>query len=369
MEFGKKIKGIFGSSKEQPMTVPEEKKQAASIRQETEKVKNALLALRLVDTTGTIPQEYLEEYKKIIRGLTARLDNAQVSLQDTKRIDRTLLFFVQKLDTAVKNGCRDTAERIKNGLLYGIGKAHETIQECDYDKADAIMEEREKRLDQYRTIVEYSIKVDEREQTIALQSKKYEEMKEKFQKAREAVLLESKQNPHLVKLIDEYGEGVRTVDPDAYSLVVRRNGVQQLYKNLKQLKAQKVLNENAANTCRRIISSEESILTEMAHQVDQHLLEEVMQHEEDFRRRLVDLQKQMRELEELGDRFSDAVDQVFSSPAMVDFIIKASLEYDDMEKEIRRNEEGREEGRRLMQEEEQEQMYSQQEQHSQLINN
>ena len=36
MEFGKKIKGIFGGGKEQPMTVPEEKKQVASIRQETE---------------------------------------------------------------------------------------------------------------------------------------------------------------------------------------------------------------------------------------------------------------------------------------------------------------------------------------------
>ena len=120
MEFGKKIKGIFGSSKEQPMTVPEEKKQAASIRQETEKVKNALLALRLVDTTGTIPQEYLEEYKKIIRGLTARLDNAQVSLQDTKRIDRTLLFFVQKLDTAVKNGCRSIVAVLVLDLQFAL---------------------------------------------------------------------------------------------------------------------------------------------------------------------------------------------------------------------------------------------------------
>ena len=148
-----------------------------------------------------------------------------------------------------------------------------------------------------------------------------------------------------------FQDAAGTMDP-AYS--VYRN-MEETLRNLTTL--------NSAQRKKTILELME--LTRM----DQHLLEEVMQHEEDFRRRLVDLQKQMRELEELGDRFSDAVDQVFSSPAMVDFIIKASLEYDDMEKEIRRNEEGREEGRRLMQEEEQEQMYSQQEQHSQLINN
>ena len=279
MMFGKKIKEIFNGRKEQSqsMTGLEEKEQITSIRQETEKIKDALLTLQLTDPTGKISQEYLEEYKKIIRILAARLDMAVrldmklASHMDTRRIDQTLLFFVRKLDEAVKNGRRDTAERIKNSLLYGVIKGHEPIQECDYDKVKEIMEEREKRLDHYHTIVEYSMKLDEKEEHIACQTKKYDEMKEKYQKTREAVLLDSEQNPHLVKLIDELGESVIIADPDAYVLLVRRNDVQQMYKDLQQLADQKAINECLANNFRRTINREENILKITTHQLEQSM--------------------------------------------------------------------------------------------------
>ena len=98
------------------------------------------------------------------------------------------------------------------------------------------------------------------------------------------------------------------------------------------------------------------------------MLDEVIMHEAQFRNQLVDLQKQIDELEELGNRFTDAMDEIFASPAMGDYILRSSMEFDDMEREIKRNEEGRKEGLRRIHEKQQEQVLEQEEE-SQLLNN
>lgn len=356
MEFNnvaKKVKNaLTGKEEETFMTPAEEKKQAALIREASESLKNTLISIRFLDPTGKISQEKMDEYKKTIRGLEFKLDHAQASLLDTRSIDKTLIHLAQHFGVAIKNGCEESADRILKALLYGIGKGHEPIPSSDMDRLDSIMKDRENRLGQYKTIVELSEKIDERQKGITLKADKYNKAKEEFKKAKASVEQEALDNPRLVKLINEYGAKVEAMNEDAYRLVVRRKNVEKLYTDLKELKRQMSLNEASIISCRTLIRKEENLLTETAQKIDQHLIDEVIRHDAEFRDHLVDLQKQITELDELSNRFTDALDSIFSSEGMVNYVIDSTMAYENMERELQEIEKGRLEGIRLKQEQE-----------------
>lgn len=360
LEFGnvaKKMKNTLSGKNDAAPTPQEEKKQVAGVREAAENVKNALTALQFVDPTGKIPLEKLEGYKRKVQGFIYKLDQSQTYALDTRSLDRKMIYLAQHLGIAMKNGCEDTAERIITGLTYGVVKGHEPVVSSDIEHLVEIMEEREKRLGQYKTIVEYSEQIDDLEKSIALQNKKYNLKTEEFKAYRDSVKKECDENPHLVELINEYGASVRDLSTqqgaEAFTLVTKQRAAKKMFDDLKALKQQIALKEANVVSCRHIIASEENTLTEMAHKVDQHLLDEVVAHEEAFRNHLVDLQKQIKVLDELSIRFNDALDEVFSSPEMGDYLISASEDFKRMEAEIAKEEAGREEGRRLMQEREQ----------------
>lgn len=377
MEFGnvaKKVKNAMsGKPQAEKVTPTEEKKQVAGVREAAENLKNALTAIRFVDTTGKISPEQMEEYKKVFRGLIYKLDQSQTYALDTRTLDKKMLFLAEHMGIALKNGCKDTADRIMKGLLYGIGKGHESVPASDALRLEEIMEDREKRLGQYRTIVEYSERIDEREKAIELQNRKYEIKRKEFQEFRDLVKKEAAEKPDLVALIDEYGARIKDLTTDsgieAFRLVTKQNAVRKVFEDLKALKQQMALNEASIESCRQIINSEENALTEMAQKIDQNLIDEVIAHEAAFRNHLVDLQKQIKVLDDLSHRFNDALDEVFSSPEMGDYLIQSSEAYKEMEAELARVEAAREEGRRLMQEMENEQYNTMENSREQLLNN
>ncbi len=347
-----KVKNAWKGGREETVTPSEEKRQAAAVREASESLSNAMQALILADGTGRIPKEAIEEYKMIIRGLVNRLNRASASLLDTRSMDKSMVYLTQHLDMAVKDGRQDTADRIVKALIYGVGKGHEPIPSGDWERAEEIMEERTKRLGQYRTIVEYSEKVDERQRSIEHQLLQYEKAKKDFEKARKKVMEEAEKNPHLVEMINQYGDSVRTINADAFSLVVKQKEAVKLFDNLKALKQQMAFNETTIVSCNQIIRNEENALTEMAQKVNQEMIDDVIRHEAEFRNRLVDLQQQIGQLEDLSDRFGDAIAEIFASPLMGDYIIGTILQYNEMERELKQEEEGRREGMRLMQERE-----------------
>lgn len=347
-----RVKNVWKGGQEETVAPAEEKRQVASIREASENLTNAMQSLILSDGTGRIPKETIDEYKMIIRGLVNRLDRAPVSILDTRSMDKSMVYLTQHLDMAVKDGRQDTADRIIKALIYGVGKGHEPVPSGDWERVDDIMEERAKRLGQYRTIVDYSEKVDERQRSIEHQLLQYEKAKKDFEIARKKVLEEADKNPHLVEMINQYGDSVREIHADAYSLVVKQREVVKLYDNLKALKQQMAFNETSIVSCNQIIRSEENALTEMAQKVSQEMIDDVIRHEAEFRNRLVDLQQQIGALEDLSNRFGDAIAEIFSSPIMGDYIISTILEFNEMERKIKQEEEGRKEGMRLMRERE-----------------
>ena len=142
---------------------------------------------------------------------------------------------------------------------------------------------------------------------------------------------------------------------DAFHLAVKYRETQKLYKDLEMLKKQMAFNETTINSCLSIIRSVENALTELATPVTQEMQDKVIQQEAEFRNRLVDLQKQITELNDLSDRFNFAIDEVFSSPVMGDYIIDAAMRFQEMEDEIAADEAGKQRGRELIREQEREQ--------------
>lgn len=364
----KKLKEVVTGQKEEGMTPAEEKMRVAQIREASELLKAKLMQVRLVDPRGNISKEELLNMGAQLKALCARLESSQASFLDTRSLDKKMMFFADHLSVAIRDGRKETANHIMKGLLYGIGKGHAPIPLSDSDKMDQIMEDRENRLSQYRTIVEYSMKIDDRQKSIDQQREKFNELKEVYQVKRTELDKERTENPHLVEKINTYGaKRKEELDPDAFALASRMEQVVNVFNNMKQLKQLMSLNEVSINSCRDIIDSEENALTQMGQKIEQDLIDEVIKHEAEFRKNLVGLQEQIGELEELSDRFKHDLDAIFSSPFMAEYTIKASKEYDSILKKEEIERRAREEGRKLQLEREREQQ--QEIEHGMLLNN
>ena len=346
----------------------EEKNQAASVRAKSESLLAAMKKVNLFDPTGRIPQEEVQRYKIVVDNLADRLDRASASVLDTQRMDEQMVWLTEHLEIAVKEGRKDTADRIMKALMYGIGRGHEPIPPSDAAKAPQMIRERENRLGQYITTVEYSEKIDECTHSIEMQQERYDKASAQFKEAYKKVKQEMRENPHLVEMIDHYGEKVKDINADAFKLAVKYRETQKLYKDLDMLKKQMAFKETTINSCLSIIRSVENALTELATPVTQEMQDKVIQLEAEFRNHLVELQKQITELNDLSDRFNYAIDEVFSSPVMGDYIIDAAMRFQEMEDELAADEEGRKRGRELMQQQELEQTQNYENEEQQMLN-
>lgn len=342
----KKCMGLldFMKKKEVPQvpSVSEEKKLVSDITARREALRTALEKVKVADPTGKIEQEKLEQYKKLLLMLRERLVNSTVYGLDTREIDKILIYLAEHLDLAIQKGHQDTASRILKGLSYGINTGHKSVLSSDADRIDEIMEKRLDRVKKYKTIVEYSELVDDNEDNIATQNKAREQATERFAKIQKEVSEQIAANPHLVERINELGgKPNQELDPEAFELVVKKQEFNKVYANLQDLRKQIALKEATIVNCRSIIDSEEAILEQMDSALDQKMIDEVVRHEAEFRNHLVEMQNQMVELDELSNRFSYALKEIFSSPLMVDYVIGVDMEYEQIVKKMAEDEEGR----------------------------
>ena len=117
----------------------------------------------------------------------------------------------------------------------------------------------------------------------------------------------------------------------------------------------------------RSSAARENALTELATAVTQEMQDQVIRHEAEFRNRLVELQQQITQLDELSERFEDTIKEVFASPVMGDYIVKSAIEFENMEKAIEKEKAGKARGRELQLQQELEEEAENQEQG--LLNN
>ena len=372
MDFGnmkKKVKEAFGKQDPIEMTQTEEKKKAAQIREASENLRNKLAAVRFVDPTGKISKEDLTTYQHMISIVMYNLESAGASLLDTRRMDREMLGLADYLNSAIHSGKAATVKYIVQALMYGVGKGHKALLVDEVPKTKEILIEREKRLEKYKTIVGLSQQIDDLQQSIDNQQKKAEEKSEEFKEKQRKLEDELDENPHLEEQLEEYGGDSPKLSPQAAILATKMKNVTSLFDHIQALKKQIALDYGQIVSLEQTISNEELGLSELSKALSQEIKDLYTLHEEEYRQHLVEQKKDLKELEDLSHRFSDAVAEIFDSSEMKEYIIDAQMGYERVLQELDEEAKGKERGRQRRREREQERKQKQEQEAKKTIDN
>lgn len=319
----------------------------SEVRSTTQQIAAKLGQIRFTesaDITGRISQEKMDWYRKTITGLTNQIDRAQVLRLDTSAIDQSVLFLAEYLPDAIRYGNQETADRILKGLTYGITRGRKDIGEKDMENATTIVDKRLRRLAMYRDIVELSMKIDELGKTLAQQEKTLEKYQADYEQCREDLRKISQRRPDLVRELDELGFGSNQLSAGAKGIDTARVKVIELSDSIENLSRQKATNEAALQENSSVIRTLEIQMTQADALVDEQTLEDIRKQQETFQREILQLERQIDEMERINKDFTRALDSIYSSPEMVDRIIRHAMEYEALEKREAAKEAGIREG-------------------------
>ena len=331
--------------KEQPQKTVRET--VSDVRGSTQMIAVKLSQIRFAesaDISGRISQEKMDWYRRTIAGLTNQIDRAQVLRLDTTEIDRRILYLAEYLPDAIRFGNEETADRIIKGMTYGITRARRDIGEKDLDQSAAIVEKRVRRLDMHRDIVELSRKIDELTRSMTQQEKMLEKYKADYEVCREDLKKISVRRPDLVREIDELGFGSNQLSAGARGIDTARVKVIQLSDSIENLERQKATNEAALQQNVSTIRTLENQMTQADALVDEQTLDHIRKQQEQFQSEMLKLEHQIDEMERLNKDFTRSLDAMYSSPDMVDRIIRHSMEYEELERKEAAKEAGIREG-------------------------
>lgn len=343
------------TKKEEPKKT--QRDQISAVRSTTQQIAGKLQSIRFqeaADISGRINQRQMDTYRQTIHGLTMMMDRAQILRLDTSSIDQQILFMAEYLPDAVRYGNTETIDRIIKGLTFGITKGRKDIGEKDMERASSIIDKRLRTLQMYRDIVELSMKIDDLEKTIAKQDKELDVCRKKYDECRAKLKEMTTRRPDLVRELNELGFGSNQLSPEARALDNARMKVIQVANSIEDLSRIRATNEAARVQCESSIRTLEIQLTQGEALVDENTLEDIRKQQEEFKKELLQVERQIDEMEDINKDFNRALDSIYSSPEMVDRIIRHEMEYEALEKREASKEAGIAEGIAAMQAQEQE---------------
>ena len=340
-----KLRGV-----EEEKTPKQIKDEVADIRKSCENLKNRIMALRFKDNSGNIPPEKMRHYVEVCSALAYTLDQSQTYALDTRDLDQTMMELPKKLQEAISNGKEKTADRIITALLYGVGKGHKMPVTDDEAYLKKELEDRKTRLKQYCAIVELSVKIDESEQAIEKLAHKFKSTAALYKEKKAALEAQRKENPYIFEKLQAIKSRHEAEDPEVLNLVVQMDEVTDLNKEIVQLKQEKTTHLAAIQGFDTTIRNEENMLMMSDVVLEDELVQKIEQDIVDFREKIADAWDQVFKLGDLNDQTSFALNAIFSSAGIINYVTGISMEYDDILREERR----REEGMRLAQERAQE---------------
>lgn len=367
MGFMKKAKEVVGTltgkDASQEKTAAQIKRDVAKVRASSEDLKNKLLAVRFKDMTQTIEPEKMKYYLNVMTALTITLDKTPAYELDTRALDKRMEELTSIFAESIREGREQTADKALKALVYGIGKGHATMTTTDKDKMEAQMQERLDRLEQYCTIVSLSQKIDLCNSQMEKAGEKYKETSRLYKEKRVALDKEEKENPYIFERAKEIRGRNEARDPEEMDLVARIREVDNYYKEAKQLKQQRTTNLTEIQSLENQIRSEENMLMMQSVTLEEELMDKIEQDIADFRKKMADAWEQIYKLGELSDQTAYALDAIFSSAKIDGYVIDTISRYD----QIKREEQRKEEGRRLAVEKAQENAVEHDEHHELLI--
>ncbi|MEE0265978.1 MAG: hypothetical protein UD936_10175 [Acutalibacteraceae bacterium] len=373
------LKDIFGKKK----SVTEEKKVEAPVvvsntRGRLENLKTEMKGIRFDEIQKKVPEDRISvsdfaRYKRnfaIMLGILEKESVIKLTRLDTEEIDNVMLYMVQHFDKALKTGNKDTADRFIEGLRYGVVNGYGEIKSTDMDHAEEIMQKRLSRIEQYKAIAKLSMHIDTLEKSIALKTKDYDNHKHNYDMLLEELDKEIAMKPMVVEKIKRIGESnINSSDPEAFMLVSKMGQVSNLFKELKQLQQDIAIAQNDVNSTRSSILSATTSLNDSDSKIDDLTLEELKKYNDEHVARLRQIEEESRRLDDLNQRLFDSVDQIFSDPKVIDSMIRKTLDYEAMKREIELKNREREEGMRILNEREKLKHEQELEQEQQLLSN
>ena len=329
------------SKKEEPKKTDRE--QFSEVRSTTQQIAVKLSQVRFTEG-GKIDREKMDKYRAAISALTSEIDRAQILRLDTSEIDRRILYLAEYLPDAIRNGNEETADRILRAVSFGITRARRDIGAKDMERSASIVESRVRRLDMYRDVIELSRKIDDLNASMAQQDRLLEKYKSDYEVCSADLKKNAALRPDLVRQIDELGFGSNQLSAGARGLDTARVRVIQLSDTIENLERQKATNEAALQQNQATIHTLENQMTQADALVDEQTLDHIRKEQAQFQSEMLKLENQIDEMERLNKDFTRSLDAIYSSPDMVDRIIRHAMEYEELERKEAAKEAGIREG-------------------------
>ncbi len=329
------------SKKEEPKKTDRE--QVSEVRSTTQQIAVKLSQVRFTEG-GKIDREKMDKYRAAISALTSEIDRAQILRLDTSEIDRRILYLAEYLPDAIRNGNEETADRILRAVSFGITRARRDIGAKDMERSASIVESRVRRLDMYRDVIELSRKIDDLNASMAQQDRLLEKYKSDYEVCSADLKKNAALRPDLVRQIDELGFGSNQLSAGARGLDTARVRVIQLSDTIENLERQKATNEAALQQNQATIHTLENQMTQADALVDEQTLDHIRKEQAQFQSEMLKLENQIDEMERLNKDFTRSLDAIYSSPDMVDRIIRHAMEYEELERKEAAKEAGIREG-------------------------
>lgn len=351
--FGKKKEAEKAEVTKQDIakTNEQEKAWVAKVRYTSEDLADKLGNINIVDTTNTIDEAKVEDYKQKTSFFIRYLNSGTYYLDIS---DLNKLMDVEdlpgKFEKAIKRGDERTADRIVKAFEFGLkeGRKERPDVEGDADKEKDIIERLKARLKEYINVVTMSEEVFDNDIDIKKIAKGYTEVEAELKKKMEDFEKLCEENHTSVKELEEIELfGKQDVSANTYALnSYRRNLINLEKEKDNKLAIMATMRDKATaleDNCRQL----ENLIAATPFEKIKDYTQVVKESQEAYKKYRAELQNSTDELKRLSDGINYINEEMLSSDKVINDIIKTGEEYKKLKNKIKQQEEDAEQGRKL----------------------
>lgn len=340
------VKDVFRKEPE-VMSDSEQKKVSASIRGESENLKNAIQGLRFkvnqpVDSEEkeTISRGQLREYQEQLTLLCIKLDNARSTCTlDTRKMDKKMVELCGYLQKAISEGNADTVHYMVKTLCYGIGKGHEPLLPGQEENVEKILKKRENRLDTYINICNQCIEIDAKNASVTKNTADMEKLLEKRSTQMKDAKQFRKSHETAYQQIVKAGGRLSKLSGDALTLGSMMKAATHTHKTIEQIKKEVALSKTQLDMMEAAIDKLNIALNSHNIEIKKELTDFINQVSQQELERYTEEISWISTYDEALDSFHNAMETAFNTPSLKHFVTKALQQYEEMEEEIRKADE------------------------------
>ena len=323
---------------ERTLTEAEEKKVAAKIRAGEENLAKRMARLVIDNPTGNIEKKELDMYKMKIGYFIKKLENAQISLQDTLDMDLWMYKACDDFQEAVRKGDQVTCEYVIEALAYGVVQGHKPVLEKEKERLEEVMAYRKKRLINYLKLVEFSTQIAVEKESIAKDLKRLDEKRVERNEKVKAIVKKINEQEEWGKAYDvlkgkngdltdlassPHGSTALVLATEIKDANEAQNNI-HLIREMEAMKKTKVLQYEADIEKTKIILDNSTL--ELTRDVNQDL-QEMM---DDVKHQMLKDINSTMQINATLSEFNDTMRELFNDTRVKEYMLEAVTEFDEL---------------------------------------